>query len=57
MPLARIGLPPSSRACEVAQDFTGMKDFDGNRWNDLHYTRAVKQTARDPQRANAGNKT
>lgn len=23
------------------------KPFDGNRWNDLHYTNAVKQTARD----------
>ena len=23
-------------------DFTGGKDFDGVRWNDLHYTRAAK---------------
>ena len=29
-----------------AQDFTGGKDFDGNRWNDLHYTTALKQAAR-----------
>ena len=31
-------------ACE---DFTGGSEFDGNRWNDLHYSRAVKQAARD----------
>ena len=33
-------------------DFTGGKDFDGVRWNDLHYTRAVKLAARE--RAKAG---
>lgn len=27
-------------------DFPGGSDFDGNRWNDLHYTRAVKEAAR-----------
>ena len=27
-------------------DFQGGPDFDGNRWNDLHYTRAVKAAAR-----------
>ena len=27
-------------------DFLGGPDFDGNRWNDLHYTNAVKQAAR-----------
>ena len=27
-------------------DFRGGSDFDGNRWNDLHYTRAVKEAAR-----------
>lgn len=27
-------------------DFRGNSDFDGNRWNDLHYTRAVKEAAR-----------
>ena len=31
---------------EQAQDFAGGKDFDGNRWNDLHYTRDFKETAR-----------
>jgi hypothetical protein len=37
---------------QSTQDFAGGKDFDGNRWNDLHYTRAVKLTARE--RAKAG---
>ena len=27
-------------------DFPGGPDFDGNRWNDLHYTNAVKRAAR-----------
>ena len=27
-------------------DFPGGPTFDGNRWNDLHYTRAVKEAAR-----------
>ena len=27
-------------------DFHGGPDFDGNRWNDLHYTRAAKEAAR-----------
>ena len=27
-------------------DFQGGPTFDGNRWNDLHYTRAVKEAAR-----------
>jgi hypothetical protein len=30
-----------------AADFAGGKDFDGNRWNDLHYTRDVKLAARE----------
>lgn len=32
---------------ESAHDFAGSKDFDGNRWNDLHYTRAAKLAARE----------
>lgn len=32
---------------ESAQDFAGGKEFDGNRWNDLHYTRAAKLAARE----------
>lgn len=31
---------------EKTQDFPGGKTFDGNRWNDLHYTNAHKQSAR-----------
>ncbi len=31
---------------EKAEDFAGGKTFDGNRWNDCHYTNKVKQTAR-----------
>ena len=30
-----------------AVDFTGGNDFDGNRWNNLHYSIAFKQTARE----------
>ena len=31
---------------EKTQDFAGGRTFDGNRWNDLHYTNAFKQAAR-----------
>jgi hypothetical protein len=31
---------------EQTTDFAGGRTFDGNRWNDLHYTRACKQAAR-----------
>ena len=31
-------------------DFPGGSDFDGNRWNDLHYTNAVKSAARERKR-------
>jgi hypothetical protein len=35
---------------EKTQDFTGTgKQPDGNRWNDLHYTTAAKQAAREAQ--------
>jgi hypothetical protein len=36
---------------EATADFAGGKTFDGNRWNDIHYSRAVKQAARDRQRS------
>ena len=35
---------PGAPAHEV--DFPGGANFDGNRWNDLHYTRAAKEAAR-----------
>jgi len=41
---------------EASADFAGGATFDGNRWNDLHYSRAVKQAARDRQAAKAGAK-
>ena len=31
----------------TSEDFPGGAEFDGNRWNDLHYSRAFKQAARD----------
>jgi hypothetical protein len=31
---------------EQSSDFAGAKTFDGNRWNDLHYSRAFKEAAR-----------
>jgi hypothetical protein len=39
---------------EVAPDFVGGGASDGNRWNNLHYSRDVKQSARN--RASAGGK-
>lgn len=32
---------------EQTIDFAGTKTFDGNRWNDLHHTRAFKEAARE----------
>ena len=31
---------------EQTADFAGTKAFDGNRWNDLHYSRSFKEAAR-----------
>jgi hypothetical protein len=31
---------------ETTIDFKGGAKFDGNRWNDLHYTRSSKEDAR-----------
>ena len=36
-------------------DFLGDAEFDGNRWNDLHYTNAVKRTARSRSADKAGS--
>lgn len=41
---------------EATADFIGGGTFDGNRWNDLHYSRAVKQAARDRRAVKAGGK-
>jgi len=32
---------------EKTEDFAGGETFDGNRWNDCHYTRKAKQAARE----------
>jgi len=32
---------------EQTQDFAGNGEFDGNRWNDCHYTTDIKRTARE----------
>lgn len=31
-------------------NFAGGDKFDGNRWNDLHYTNAIRQAARERTR-------
>ena len=36
-------------------DFLGGPDFDGNRWNDLHYTNAVKRAARSRKMVEVGS--
>ncbi|RUO91233.1 SAM-dependent methyltransferase [Corallococcus sp. AB018] len=39
---------------ESAQDIAGGKEFDGNRWNDLHYSPAAKLAARERAKAKGG---
>jgi hypothetical protein len=41
---------------EAAPDFAGGATFDGNRWNDLHYSLAMKQAARERNAAKRGVK-
>jgi hypothetical protein len=41
---------------ESSGDFAGGAEFDGNRWNDLHYSRAAKKSACDRHRASIGGK-
>jgi hypothetical protein len=41
---------------EKAGDFAGARTFDGNRWNDLHYTRDFKLAARERAQAKGGRK-
>ncbi len=38
-------------------DFTGGPEFDGSRWNDLHYTRQVKEQPRESQFGAMGSST
>lgn len=42
---------------EADRDFTGGASFDGNRWNDLHYSNSVKQAARARRAREAGGNT
>ena len=37
---------PGGGTVDERTDFRGGEEFDGNRWNDLHYTNAVKRAAR-----------
>ncbi len=41
---------------DKANDFEGGGTFDGNRWNNLHYTRAFKEAAQARQASKAGVK-
>ena len=43
----KIDFPWFWNCDDQATDFAGGKEFDGNRWNDLHYTRATKEAARE----------
>jgi hypothetical protein len=38
---------PGDAATEARTDFPGGPELDGHRWNDLHYTRAAREAARD----------
>ena len=44
---------PGGGTLDERIDFRGGEEFDGNRWNNLHYTNAVKRTAANK----AGNKS
>jgi hypothetical protein len=41
---------------EGSDDFTGGAEFDGNRWNDVHYSVSLKRAARDRRPASGGGK-
>ena len=42
---------PGDGPMEELTDFSGGLRFDGNRWNDLHYTNACKKAAREEKKA------
>ena len=44
---------PGAGMIEERTDFSGGLKFDGNRWNDLHYTNACKKAARERKKAEA----
>ena len=41
---------PGDGTMEERADFSGGSTFDGNRWNDLHYTNTCKKSAREQQK-------
>ena len=52
----KLGFPwfrscPGDGPMEERTDFSGGSTFDGNRWNDLHYTNACKKAARERKKA------
>ena len=47
---------PGTGAEDERTDFTGGPAFDGNRWNDLHYTLAAKRAARERHERDAADK-
>jgi hypothetical protein len=48
------GWDAEDAACVI--DFTGDPKFDGNRWNELHYSRSFKEAARARQAEKMGDK-
>ena len=48
---------PGDGALEERTDSKGSTDFDGNRWNDLHYTVTCKQDARTAQSESGSDST
>ena len=47
---------PGGGTVDERTDFTGGEEFDGNRWNDMHYTNAVKRAAREAVRPEPGRR-
>ena len=45
---------PGAGTLTERTDFPGGPDFDGNRWNNLHYTNAVKRAAGARKAVEAG---
>ena len=46
---------PGGGTLSECTDFLGGPDFDGNRWNELHYTNAVKRAARSRKMVEVGS--
>ncbi len=45
---------PGAGTTAERTDFRGGEDFDGNRWNDLHYTNAMKRAAANKVQGESG---